>query len=338
MLSHMLTVTNFVLFPSLILPPIASLFNMASTVTPSVESSSVAFDTSPNSSSATMGSPHAEEHHVVLLAIYTVVLLSGGVSLSLMMYMMKSSVTSSTSIAVLNLIFTHFVFLLTVPFRIYYYAAGSWKLGLGWCKVTSGMIHIHMYMSFIFYVIILASRLVTFYRRPMREISFLRAHALLVSLVVWAVVLVVFPCVMFFFYGKDPTCGQDPTHCFGFGKCIKNAAFKAFNYIVSTVIIAVSLALTALQANATLVLYRKHQTSSSSLQLDFGAHLKSLCFALIVTVCFVPYHIFRLTYLEKLELQNVNEVFLSLTTFNCLDMLTFLGNRQCYMCLLGKKT
>lgn len=309
---------------------------MASTVTPSVQSSSVTFDTWPNSSSGTTDQPHTEEHHVVLLAVYTVVLLSGGVSLSLMMYMMKSSVTSSTSIAVLNLIFTHFLFLFTVPFRIYYYAAGSWNLGHGWCRVTSGMIHIHMYMSFIFYVIILVSRLVTFYRRPLREISFHRGHALLVSVVVWVVVLVVFPCIMVFFYGKDATCTQRRTHCFDFGKCIVNEGM-VFNYIVSVVIIAASLALTALQANATLVLYRKHQ-NSCGLQQDFVAHLKSLCFALIVTVCFVPYHIFRLIYLEHLDLQNVNEIFLSLTTFNCLDMLTFLGNRQCYMCLLGKKT
>ncbi|CAF97946.1 unnamed protein product [Tetraodon nigroviridis] len=253
---------------------------MASTVTSSV---SVPFNStlSPTlyTPSGTPEQPQDCKHHTTLLVIHSMVLFSGTISLSLMMYMMKSSITSSTSIAVLNLIFTHFIYLLTVPFRIYYHAVERWSLGSDWCRVVSSMIHIHMYMSFLFYVIILVSRLVTFYRRAEREV---------------------------------------------------------FNYLICILVILVSLALVALQANAVRVLYRKHQRSCT-FQHDFGAHLKSLCFAAIMTICFVPYHVFRLIYLEHLELQNVNEVFLSLTTFNCLDMLTFLGNMRCYMCLLGKK-
>lgn len=281
---------------------------------------------------------NTDEYHTALLAIYSVVLLSGTISLSLMMHIMKSSTTSITSIAVLNLIFTHFIFLLTVPFRIYYYATNHWSLGLGWCKVVSGMIHIHMYMSFIFYVIILITRLMTFYRKVEQVAPFHRIHALLLSAVVWIVVLVVVPCIIHFSYGKDTgesansTIGE--THCFKFGKNIESAA-KVFNYITSTVIIAVATVLTALQANVLRVLYRKHHQGCTS-QQEFGAQLKSLCFALIMVVCFIPYHIFRLKYLEDINLQNVNEVFLSLTTLNCLDMLTFLGNRTWYMCLLGK--
>lgn len=282
-------------------------------------------------------SKSTEQHHTVLLAIYSVVFFSGTISLSLMMYMMKSNVTSSTSIAMLNLIFTHFIFLLTVPFRMYYHATTHWNLGRGWCRTISGMIHIHMYMSFIFYVIILSMRLVTFYCRSGREVSINRVHALFVSIVVWLVVLVVFPSIMFVYYGNDPEHIRlhNMTHCFDFGKYIKSEG-KVFNYIVSMVIIVVSLGLTALQANATWVLYRKHRRSCT-FQQDFGAHLKSLYFAAIMAVCFIPYHIFRLTYLENLDLQNANEVFLSLTTLNCVDMLTFIGNRRCIMCLLGKK-
>lgn len=304
---------------------------MASTVTPSVESSSLPLVTAtPIDDAKAM-----VKHHTVLLSIYSVVLVSGTVSLSLMMYMMKSNMTSSTSIAVLNLIFTHFIFLFTIPFRMYYHATSSWLLGNGLCRVISGMIHIHMYMSFIFYVIILSTRLVTFYCRSGQEVSFNRVHTLLLSIVVWIVVLVVFPCVMFFLYGTGSEHKMPhTTHCFEFGKYIKPTG-KVFNYIISIVIIVVSSVLTALQANATWVLYRKQQKSRAS-QQDFGAHLKSLCFAAIMMACFVPYHVFRLIYLENLDLQHVNEVFLSLTTLNCLDMLTILGNRQCYMCLLIK--
>ncbi|XP_068565838.1 probable G-protein coupled receptor 141 [Cebidichthys violaceus] len=292
-----------------------------------------------NLTMTTSSSPkNPDEYHTVLLVIYSVVLVIGTVSLCLMMHIMKSSTTSITSIAVLNLIFTHFIFLLTVPFRIYYYATHHWSLGHEWCKAVSGMIHIHMYMSFIFYVIILITRLMMFYHKVERVASLHKIHALVVSAVVWMVVLVTVPCIMHFAYGKNAK-GQNldnstTTSCFKFGNHIESAA-KVFNYIISTVIIVVATVLTALQANALRVLYRKHRQGCTS-QQDFGAQLKSLCFALIMVVCFIPYHMFRLYYLEHLDLQNINEVFLSLTTFNCLDMLTFLGRRTCNMCLPGK--
>uniref|UniRef100_A0AAQ4RDV5 G-protein coupled receptors family 1 profile domain-containing protein n=2 Tax=Gasterosteus aculeatus aculeatus TaxID=481459 RepID=A0AAQ4RDV5_GASAC len=305
---------------------------MASTVVQSTLSPNITSMTTPSPS------PLPDEYRTALLVIYCVVLLSGTISLSLMMHIMKSGSTSITSIAVLNLIFTHFVFLLTVPFRIYYYANNQWSLGVGWCKVVSGMIHIHMYMSFIFYVIILIMRLRAFYHKEQREASFQRIHALVVSAAVWMVVLVVVPCIIHFAYGKEtgePTSyGGTVTHCFQFGVNINSGA-KVVNYLISTCIIVVATGLAGLQANALRVLYRKHRQGCTS-QQDFGAQLKSLCFALIMVVCFIPYHMFRLHYLSDLNLQNINEVFLSLTTFNCLDMLTFLGKRTCYVCLPGK--
>ncbi len=263
-----------------------------------------------SSSHGTSQSPDddsSEEYHTVLLVIYSMVLVIGTISLSLMMHIMKSSTTSITSIAVLNLIFTHFVFLLTVPFRIYYYATSGWFLGYGWCKVVSGMIHIHMYMSFIFYVIILITRMLTFYHRNHRVASFQKFHALLVSAVVWIVVLVVVPLIMCFSYGKkaEEKNHRNTTTCFKFGENIQSAA-KVFNYIISILIIVVATVLTALQANVLRVLYKKHREGCTS-QQDFGAQQKSLCFALIMVVTFIPYHLFRLNYLEHINnLQNIN--------------------------------
>lgn len=319
---------------------------MTSTVTQSAQSTAMSSMMTTDSLLGTSKPPDdnksTDDYHTVLLVIYSVVLVIGTVSLSLMMHIMKSSTTSITSIAVLNLIFAHFIFLLTVPFRIYYYATNNWSLGLGWCKLVSGMIHIHMYMSFVFYVIILITRLMTFYHQAEQVASFQRFHALLLSAVVWMVVLVVVPCIIHFTYGKnteDENSNRNnsstvATSCFKFGINIESTA-KVFNYIISTMIIVVATVLMVLQANILRVLYKKHRQGCTA-QQDFGAQLKSLCFALIMVVSLIPYHMFRLNYLEHIELQSINEVFLSLTTFNCLDMLTFLGRRTCYMCFPGK--
>uniref|UniRef100_H2LRU0 G protein-coupled receptor 141 n=1 Tax=Oryzias latipes TaxID=8090 RepID=H2LRU0_ORYLA len=274
------------------------------------------------------------DYHTALVAIYSVVLLSGTVSLSLMMHAMKDSPLSTTSVAVLNLIFAHFIFLCTVPFRIYYYAVETWYLSSHWCRMVSAMIHMHMYMSFALYVIILLSRLLTFYNRDTQVSSFKRIHAVIASVVVWIIVLVSVPCGILYSYGKGGTdsngsmLSNQNTSCFKFGKYMEN--FKEVNYTVSALIIVVALLLTMLQANILRVLYRKYQKKSSS-QQDFGAQLKSFFFALIMVICFVPYHIFRMYYLEHIDMEDINEVLLSLTTFNCLDMLTFLGRKTCYL-------
>lgn len=281
--------------------------------------------------------PDGERFHVVLQVIYSVVLLCGTISLCLMAHALKSSSISSTSIAILNLIFAHFIFLVTVPFRIYFYSTNRWPLGEEWCKLVSSMVHIHMFMSFILYVIILITRLLTFYGRAGNLLHMVqRRCALFISVLVWTLVLVVMPLAVHFLYGKDAEKNHTNSDtCFKFGDEIKRA--KVFNYIASTFVIVVAVTLTALQANVLRVLYRKHREGCTS-QQEFGAQLKSLCFALIMVVCFVPYHIFRLHYLERIGLQDENEVFLSVTTFNCLDMLTFLGRRTCSICLSCRTT
>ncbi|CAB1446113.1 unnamed protein product [Pleuronectes platessa] len=268
-----------------------------------------AASSSPNSkmnSTVAQNTTFPDGYHPILVGINAVVLVSGTVSLSLMMHILKSSSTSITSTAVLNLIFTHFIFLVTVPFRIYYYVTSSWSLGRGWCKVVSSMIHVHMYMSFLFYVIILVTRLLAFYRKAEQLASFHFIHALLFSAGGWLTVFIVVPVTVCLSYGQTNITGGNETRLVATG-------------------------LTALQANALRVLYRKHR-QGCTYQQGFGAQLKSLCFALIMVACLVPYHMFRLFYLHHDDLGPVNEVFLSLTTFNCLDMLTFLGKRPCYRC------
>ncbi|KAM4719113.1 putative G-protein coupled receptor 141 [Anableps anableps] len=270
--------------------------------------------------------------HITLLVIYSVVLLCGTISLSLMMHIMKSSAGSATSITVFNLIFAHFIFLLTVPFRIYYYATNEWKFGTEWCKMVSAMIHIHMYMSFLLYMIILVTRLWPHYCKIRQVDSLGLMQALIGSVVMWVIVLILIPCMTFRFYGTEKNQNDNSTDmkCFHFADSMNDA--KALNYILSTLVIVVAVVLTVLQANVLWVLYNRDRQGCRS-QQDFGAQMKSLCFTLIMLVCFVPYHIFRLYYIEKTDLENINEVLLSLTTFNCLDMLTFLGRRTFQICL-----
>ncbi|XP_077592249.1 G protein-coupled receptor 141 [Stigmatopora nigra] len=278
-----------------------------------------------------------KEYHTLLTIIYTAVLIIGTASFSITLYFMKLRTSSSTSIAVINLIFAHLIFLLTVPFRIYYHVTGHWRIGMAFCKVVSSMVHIHMYISFGIYVVILITRLLVFYRNSEQLASPRRIYPQVASAVVWLIVLTIVTCIITLTYGnsnKERETVYNHQQCFKFGNDLNHIS-RVINYVVSTLFITVAILLTGLQANVLWLLYRKHH-QCCTVQQEFGAQQKSLNFALIMVVCFIPYHIFRLYYLQHPELQNLNEVFLSLTTFNCVDMLTFFGRRTLLVCFPGK--
>lgn len=78
--------------------------------------------------------------------------------ISILFLLVKMNTRSVTTTAVINLVVIHSVFLLTVPFRLIYLIENTWGFGLPFCKFVSAMLHIHMYLTFLFYVVILVIR------------------------------------------------------------------------------------------------------------------------------------------------------------------------------------
>ncbi|KAK6293029.1 hypothetical protein J4Q44_G00365300 [Coregonus suidteri] len=286
--------------------------------------------------------PLSSLNRLTLVSIYSLVLVIGNIGLALMIHILQSNMRSVITIALLNLTLAHFLFLLTVPFRIYYYAAGYWGLGKMLCKVVSAMIHVHMYMAFVFYVVILVIRLLGFHSKKDRYEFYRKLHAFGASVAVWVVMFMVIPPILYFKYGTDVhenttdnktnKMAANDSYCFQFGSHLEtHVGAVVLNYIMSSVIIIVACVMTALQCHVMVLLNRKYGRDCLSHQ-EFSAQLKSLGFALVLLVCFVPYHVFRMYYLRNLQLQNTNEVFLSITALSCFDMLTFLGRGHCYTC------
>ncbi|KAJ8272745.1 hypothetical protein GJAV_G00092950 [Gymnothorax javanicus] len=273
------------------------------------------------------------EYQIALVAIYSVVFVGGIVSTALMINILKSNIRSVTTMAVLNLIAVHLLFLLTVPFRIYFYATNSWYLTRGFCKVVSGMIHAHMYITFIFYVIILVIRYLRFFSGKDQVAFHRKLHALLVSLAVWGVVLVIILPVFAIKYGGSQDV-NDAT-CFNFGGELEKGAVAVLNYIIIAVVLLVAFSLAGCQIWIFGLVLTKYKTSFYQHQ-EFWAQVKSLCFVLVMLTCFVPYHIFRICYVNNYTyLENVNEVFLAVTALSCLDMLTFMGRNVYGTCNSG---
>ncbi|XP_026057096.1 probable G-protein coupled receptor 141 [Carassius auratus] len=279
---------------------------------------------------STLASEHfTKPFRVTLIIIYTAVLLVGITGLTVMISLLKTNIRSLTTIAFLNLMVAHFLFLFTVPFRIYYYASKEWHLGQGFCKLVSAMVHIHIYMVFTIYSILLTVRFLHFYKKTQRTEFYRRLHGLGASALVWFILLLIMVPVVLIQYGNK---GMPENECFKFGVEMEKGSVYTLNLVLSIFIITVSCLQTCIQVIILRSMILKYGPASSS-QQEFWVQIKNLSFVLIMLTCLVPYHLFRLQYMKNHEhLHQINEVFLAITGLTCFDMLTFTGKNICKVC------
>lgn len=257
------------------------------------------------------------------MVLYLLVFIGGIIGVIVMSTTLMSNMLSVTRVSMINLLVVHLVFLITVPFRVYYYASADWTLGFSFCKLVSSMLHVHMYLSFIFYAIILCTRYLAYFEWKHRLEFYRDLHAVIASVTIWAIILaIVIPSTITYGSGMS----TDNNQCFEFGIALNDPNVKVLNYIICTVVLLIWVTLGTGQGYILWSVCRKHGRVSWVHQ-EFWAQIKSLCFVLIMLVCFVPYQAFRIYYTCKYkgDLEKVNEVFLAITGFSCFDMLVFAG-------------
>uniref|UniRef100_UPI00015D489A G protein-coupled receptor 141 n=1 Tax=Danio rerio TaxID=7955 RepID=UPI00015D489A len=268
------------------------------------------------------------DFRIALLVLYTFIFLAGTLNVLLMSCMLRvQSRLSFTKVSVINLIAVHAFFLLTVPFRIYYYTAGTWVLGIDFCKIVSLMIHAHMYLAFIFYVILLIVRFLENCEQQ-HTLEFHRLlHAFIASATIWLITFgSVFPATL----ANYGTLQNDSTHCFHFNKEIKIPAVKILNYIICILVILIWCVLALFQVYFLLFVNKTFGKSIYQRQ-EFWAQIKNVVFLSVMFFCFVPYQGFRVYFISNFDtkINNINEVFLAVTAFSCFDMIVFAGRDIC---------
>ncbi|XP_056123527.1 probable G-protein coupled receptor 141 [Rhinichthys klamathensis goyatoka] len=272
-----------------------------------------------------------EDFKIALLVLYTFIFLSGTLNVLLMSCMLQSQRRLSfTKVSVINLIAVHSIFLLTVPFRIYYYAFNeTWILGMYFCKIVSLMVHAHMYLAFIFYVFLLIVRYVE-QSDQQHRLEFHRIlHATIASAIVWLVIFgSMFPATM----ANYGIAQNDSTHCFHFGQALRKPAVKTLNYVICILVILGWSVLAFFQVYF-LLYVRKTFGKAMCQRQEFWAQLKNIVFLSIMFFCFVPYQGFRVYYVSEYgnteEINHINEIFLAVTAFSCFDMIVFAGRDIC---------
>ncbi|KAK1334762.1 hypothetical protein QTO34_004328 [Cnephaeus nilssonii] len=275
-----------------------------------------------NSSCKPIVTPH-------LTWLYGAVLIGGLVGvISILFLLVKMNTRSVTTTAVVNLVVVHSVFLLTVPFRLTYLIKHRWIFGLSFCKFVSAMLHIHMYLTFLFYLVILVIRYLIFFKRKDKVEFYRKLHAVAASAGLWLLVIVIMVPLIASQYGSFEV--YDMYNCFNFHKELTRTYVRVINYLIVTVVIAIALILLVFQVFIIMSMVRKLRPSLLSHQ-EFWAQLKNLFFIGVIMICFLPYQLFRIYYLYTVALSNdcndniayYNEIFLSVTAISCFDLLLF---------------
>ncbi|XP_058384354.1 probable G-protein coupled receptor 141 [Diceros bicornis minor] len=264
-----------------------------------------------------------------LTGLYCIVLIGGLVGIiSILFLLVKMNTRSMTTTAVINLVVVHSVFLLTVPFRLAYLIKQTWTFGLPFCKFVSAMLHIHMYLTFLFYVVILVIRYLIFFKCKDKVEFYRKLHAVAASTGLWLLVIVIVVPLVVFQYGTREM--YDEQNCFVFHKELNRVYAQVINYMIVTIVIAIVVILLVFQIFIIMSMVRKLHHSLLSHQ-EFWAQLKNLFFIGVILICFLPYHFFRIYYLHAVARSNdcndnvifYNEIFLSVTAISCFDLLLF---------------
>ncbi|XP_011360798.1 probable G-protein coupled receptor 141 [Pteropus vampyrus] len=274
-----------------------------------------------NSSSCNPGlTPH-------LTRLYCAVLAGGLVGvISILFLLVKMNTRSVTTTAVINLVVVHSVFLLTVPFRLTYLIRHTWTFGLSFCKFVSAMLHIHMYLTFLFYVVILVIRYLIFFKRKDKVEFYRKLHAVAASTGMWLLVVVIVVPLIVSQYGSSAI--YEEQHCFKFHRELVYPSVRVINYLIVSTVIAIAVILLVFQIFIIMKMVRKLRHSLLSHQ-EFWAQLKNLFFIGVIVICFLPYQCFRIYYLYTVAHSSdcnvafYNEIFLSVTAISCFDLLLF---------------
>ncbi|XP_039095078.1 probable G-protein coupled receptor 141 [Hyaena hyaena] len=271
-----------------------------------------------------------------LTSLYSIVLIGGLVGvISILFLLVKMNTRSVTTTAVVNLVVVHSVFLVTVPFRLTYLIKHIWTFGLPFCKFVSAMLHIHMYLTFLFYVVILVIRYLIFFKHKDKVEFYRKLHAVAASTGMWLLVIVIVVPLVVSQYGNNEM--YDERHCFKFHKELARGHVQVINYMIVTIVIAIAVILLVFQIFIIMSMVRKLRHSLLSHQ-EFWAQLKNLFFIGVILVCFLPYQFFRIYYLYVVAQSSdcndtvafYNEIFLSVTAISCFDLLLFvLGGSHC---------
>ncbi|XP_075706875.1 putative G-protein coupled receptor 34 [Rhinoderma darwinii] len=267
----------------------------------------------------------------VLVFFYSFIFIIGliGNGLALYVFLCIHSKRNSVQIYLLNAAIADLLLIFCLPFRIIYHLSEKWNMGIVFCKVVGNLFYMNMYISIVLLGLLSMDRYVKVKKSQRRHSVSKRKFSIQICCGLWASAIF---SGMFLIATQSIKEQSDPNECFQYTDR-KNEIWQAvFNYFVVLIfwIVFILLILSYIKIAKKLQRISRQRAYLPNAEKYKSTAYKSFFVLFIFTICFVPYHTFRIAYIAT-QLQHIscywidkvhktNEITLMLSACNsCLD-------------------
>ncbi|KAE8294858.1 G-protein coupled receptor 87 [Larimichthys crocea] len=314
-------------------------------VTPSFNQSSVSNNSTPCEQVDTSG-------HVFFMVIYSLMFVVGlilnGFTLKVYFCRPQQLTTSSMTIYLKNLAAADFLISLCLPIRIADYVSSSIYIHQVFCSFGTSTFYMNMYASILFMGYIAANRYLKIVHPLGTHILGKVRTAHIISTVTWVFLLTMtgaYIILLFLTQKKELTFVPNTRSCEDLYSDQVNLFYKLVHIgsVAIFSLILVSLVFFYYSTSRRLSLAQQRQPASSSNKKLAKSRRNMLVLVSVFCVCFVPYHLVRLSYTFMKKQDSLSQVFfymseltIMVSTLNiCLDPLIYFIFCKAFRAQLG---
>lgn len=234
--------------------------------------------------------------HYYLSAAYGLIFVVGlvGNITSISIYLVKLRPWKTSSIIMVNLALTDLLYVLTLPFLVYYYSnSESWMLGDSMCRFVRFAFHFHLYGSILSLSCVAIFRFVVVIH-PMRAVEVQqKVWGIVACLVIWIVAAAeVTPMLTLISLTHE----DNMTFCIDFANTEPAGKIQVYNLLLTAFGFALPLVLVFICYIG--IVKRLTSGSSSTSSCRMRARRVIVLILVVFAMCFLPYHILRVLWVE----------------------------------------
>lgn len=242
--------------------------------------------------------------HYYLPVAYTIIFVVGlvGNLTSLGIYLTKLQPLNSSSIIMVNLALTDLLYVLTMPFLVYYYSNGEiWTLGDVMCRFMRFGFYVNLYGSILSLTCLAVFRYVVVTKPLLAARVQQRVWGLIACLVVWIIAIAeILPMLMMIsLVEKDKK-----THCLDFASTTAVDNVRCYSLILTALGFLLPL-IVVFMCYLCIVKKLANGPNNSCPRRKKARHVTVLILVVFV-LCFLPYHVLRVWRIETRTMKDVS--------------------------------
>lgn len=248
-----------------------------------------------------------------------------GNGLALWVFIFVHGKKNSVRVFLINIAVADLLLVACLPFRVIYHSVGNrWALGPVLCKMVGNVFYMNMYISITLLGFISVDRYIKIHRGSGRRLLSSCWSTLLCGIIWTMSITAIIPMIVL------SEGNEEKEKCFQYKQRTQAKGKAYFNLVMVAIFWLIFLLLIISYGKIAMKLLEASKNNLPNATKYNRTAKKSFFVLFLFTICFCPYHVFRIFYINsqitepschvKNVMDKTNEVMLLLSTFNsCLD-------------------